>query len=208
MKAVKILIAAWIILLLLPGARSPEKNYRLAVKFCEKGELSKALGHVNSALRKNRTTEAMWLKGRILAYLGNHENAIYFLKYGMKAQPMDDNLIAIGDCHYELGNYEEALHYYRKVKHPGVTEYNNLAASFYHLNTDDSALVYLNMAIGIDSENPDTYFGRAVVYQDLLKMDCACRDYQKACDLGLESACDALEKENCLSWKSVWAIIE
>lgn len=143
-----------------------------------------------------------------LANLGNHENAIYFLKYGLKAQPIDDNLTAIGDCNFELGKYEQALHYYRKVKSFGVTEYNNLAASFYHLNTNDSTLVYLNLAIEIDSENTDTYFGRAVVYQDILKMDCACLDYQKACDLGLESACEALESRNYLSWKQEWDRLE
>lgn len=63
MKTVKILITAWIILLFLSGARSSEKIYRLARKFYQKGDLNKALEHVNSSIRKNRNSEAMWLKG-------------------------------------------------------------------------------------------------------------------------------------------------
>lgn len=202
---VKILMISLFTMVLLSGARPPEKNYKLAVKFYQKGELNKALEHVNFALRKKRTSEAMWLKGHILASLGNHQNALHFLRYRLSAQPKDDNLTAIGDCHFELGNYEDALIFYRKVMNQGPIEYYNLSASFYKLNSNDSALFYLAKAIESEPLNAEFIIGRAIVYQDEMRMDCACQDYQLACDLGQESACAALESRNCLSWRFVWA---
>lgn len=145
----------------------------------------------------------MWLKGHILAPLGKHKNAIP-LRYRFPLLPVDANLIALGDCNFELGNYEEALIYYRKVKLVGAIEFYNVSASFYRLNTNDSALFYLNKALEIEPSNVDFLIGREIVLQDEMRMDCACQNYQLACDLGLESACAALESKNCLSWRIVW----
>lgn len=190
------------------AARSPQKYYRQAERFYQKGELSKALEQVNFAIRKKKTREAMWLKGYILAALGKHQTAIQFLRYRLSVEPADDNLTAIGDCNFELGDYEEALNHYRKVKNRGPIEFYNLSACFYKLNANDSALFYLNSSIELEPTNADYFIARAIVYQDEIRMDCACRDFQNACDLGLESACEALENRNCISWRRIWDSIK
>lgn len=195
----------FMILMLLSSAGSLNRSYKLALKYYRKGEYSLALSKVNLAIAQDRTTEAMWLKGHILAAMKNYNRAVYFLGYKLShGNEPDENLTAMGDAYYELRKYDLARDCYRRVKQLGVLEYSNLGMAYYELNYHDSALYFLSKVIELDSANASVYYIRGIVHGDELRMGCACLDFQRACDLGVPNACEALERQNCLSWKKEW----
>ena len=193
------------VIVLFMAAKSVNKNYKLALKFYYKGEYSTALSKVDLAIAQGKTTESMWLKGYILAAMENHNRAVFFLGYKLKpGNEPDGNLIALGDSYYELGNYEMAKNCYQKAKELDMRGFNNLGTTYYRLNENDSAIYYWTRVIEMDSTKAFAYFGRGIAHDEEMRMGCACRDYQKACELGVANACEALEKQNCLSWKHEW----
>ncbi len=54
------------------------------------------------------------------------------------------------------------------------------------------AIIDYNTAIGINPEDGSAYYNRAVTYKKMGQYEDAIADYQRSCELGYETACDAL----------------
>ena len=112
MKAFKLFLIAMILTSLFVEATSVNRSYRQALRYYEKGELNKALEKVHLSLKQSKSKEAMWLKGHILVKMKSYTRAIAFLEYKLPHGNVPNaHLTALGDCYFELGNYERSLYY-------------------------------------------------------------------------------------------------
>src|SRR5262245_58072589 len=84
---------------------------------CGLGKPQQALESYDRALQVDPTdTAAISHKGRCLASLGAHREAITWLEKFLAAQPNSaDDLDCLASCHLAQGHYAEALHHYDRA---------------------------------------------------------------------------------------------
>lgn len=180
-------------------------HYRKAHRLYQKGLYNQAFKEINHSLRVRKTVEAMWLKGSILFELKDWRNALVFLQYNPRRLALPEkNLVVISNCYYELDDYEKMLETCKKVKTINAVNLTNLSTAYHFTDQQDSAIFFADQAIKLDSTFRVAYFIRARAHSIGYRFGDACKNYQKACQLGFEMACRMFEENNCASWEKSW----
>lgn len=127
--------------------------------------------------------DRIWLKiGNYYRRRQDTEKAFKYIRKGRKAiQSLDDQIVYAELLHYN-GHSDEALAYLGEViewKGAGRA-YERRAHILREMNREEEAIVDLDEAIRINSDNYLTWYTRGIAYKDLGKYDEAIRDLKES----------------------------
>jgi predicted O-linked N-acetylglucosamine transferase (SPINDLY family) len=95
-------------------------------------------------------------------------------------------LLKLASQHYQAGNLQQAADIYKKIltKHPeNINILNLLGVTYSHLRRYDCALRYLERALHLESNFPETYNNLGIVFCHQRRLDDAITSFHKAIDL-------------------------
>ena len=135
-------------------------------------------------------------KGNIHLDLGEYEAAIECFKDAIKENSaLVDAWIYMGVAYQKLGNYDNAIECYDTViglksltKEQYGEAWNNKGNSLARKNNFEEAINCYDNAIIRDSSNPSIYYNKALALDRLEKLEDAIGNFQKAIELGVDSA--------------------
>ena len=134
-------------------------------------------------------------RGTVYIKLGQHQLAVEDFNHAIRINPdYTEAYYNLGLAYYSLGQYQRAIENYNEAIRlkPDVAEpYNNRGNTYNDLGLRQQAIEDYNQAIRIRPEYAEAYNNRGVAYYFQGNVDLACRDLQRACDLGY---CKILEK--------------
>ena len=134
-------------------------------------------------------------RGTVYIKLGQHQLAVEDFNHAIRINPdYTEAYYNLGLAYYSLGQYQRAIENYNEAIRlkPDVAEpYNNRGNTYNDLGLRQQAIEDYNQAIRIRPDYAEAYNNRGVAYYFQGNVDLACRDLQRACDLGY---CKILEK--------------
>lgn len=145
---------------------------------CNRGEFDKALATLNEIIKSEPKNSEAW---RVLAqihWIQMHEpdKAFDELIEALRCEPKNIwALVLMGNLFTkEKNDIEHAKQYYDKVLeyHPdNAIAINNIGATYMEMNDYDNALPYLEKALKIDDTYANSYYGLALCYYKLGKIE-------------------------------------
>ncbi|NOX86733.1 MAG: tetratricopeptide repeat protein [Chlorobi bacterium] len=172
--------------------------YNKGVELYKSGKLDEALEQFNIVLKNNANNSlALHYLGRISYDKGNKKQAIKYYEDAARNNINDSvSVLGIGQIYFEMGDKKNAMDYYNIAldiaPHYGLAYYNR--GTLYGMeNQYEKALEDLNKSIQYDSTNGNAYINRGLAHYYLKNLDLACRDWQKAADMGFKQGKDAVE---------------
>lgn len=149
-----------------------------AFALCNKKKFDEALPIVEEVIKDDPQNSEAW---RILAqihwfHMHNPEKAYDDLIEALRCEPSNIwALVLMGNLlTREKNDYENAKQYYDKVLeyHPdNAIAINNIGATYMEREDYEGALPYLSKALKLDDTYPNTYYGLALCYYKLNKLD-------------------------------------
>jgi tetratricopeptide (TPR) repeat protein len=142
-----------------------------------------------AALLDPNMAKAFNNRGLVLERMGQRYDAIKDFDHAIQLDPKFTAAYANrGNAFLALGQYSRALSNYGKalVLAPNdAAVYVNRANAYAQIGRSDLALEDYNQAVKLDQKLAKAYDNRGVLYYRLQKYQEMCRDFSKACDLGL-----------------------
>lgn len=91
----------------------------------------------------------------------------------------------IGLCYLALGNYQQAIAYYKKVVEikPSAEAYHGLASAYGYAQQHQEVINYSQKSLGLDPKYALSYFNLGVAYWNLKQYDKAKENLQRAMEL-------------------------
>jgi tetratricopeptide (TPR) repeat protein len=164
-----------------------EKFYALIISG-EKVDPNLLLNYVNQAIRLDPNLgRAYFYRGELYEDLGQYQRAIEDYSQAIR---LDPNL---GRAYrYRAGVYEDLGQYHRAIEDysqairlfPVPFSYLSRGHSNYYLGQYQRAVEDYTQAIRLDPNDDFAYSFRGTAYKKLGKVERACNDWRKACDLG------------------------
>ena len=178
-----------------------DDNSFIGDQYFESGKYEQAIEAYNEYLRlKPRHIKTLYNRGRCYQEIGQYEKAMADFNQVLKLDRNNENaLLSIGQEMYRNGNYESTEYYGEKVleKDPNnAMAYYLIGRANHKLGNTRTALNNYNTAINIDSDFGEAYLHRGALRMFLNRKGVACQDLQKAANLKVEGATEALRK-NC-----------
>jgi len=169
-------------------------NYRL-------GKFRQSLSDINSALELDPLNIKLYFEKSLTeSKLKEYKKAVsgfeLYLRYFDKDH---EALYQTGICYFDMKNYDKAMEYFNTA-----IQYNRSIAKYYtgraytnamkseFINAEDD----FSMALDLTPKDASIYYGRGMVRLYLNKNKDACRDFEKAANLGNNEAINQLE-QNC-----------
>ena len=169
--------------------------------YFEAGNYAEAIESYNEFLRLNpRHIKTIYNRGRCYQELGQYDKALEDFNLVLEYDSYNDNaLLSIGQEFYRKGEYTSTVYYSEKV-----IEHNaNNAMAHYLLGRANhkqgllrDALNNYNTAINLDPNLGEAYLHRGALKLYMKQKNLACQDLQKAANMNVEGAADAVKK-NC-----------
>jgi len=175
------------------------EKFKRGVKFYEEQDLPAALEQFKLALANiPENSKVNHYLGRIYYEMGQKELSLSYYKDAVKYN-IDDStsILGIGQVYFDLGDHQNAMEYYNitldVAPNYGLAYYNR-GTLLGMQNNYIEALEDLNKSIELDPDNGNAYINRGLAYFYLKQLNSACRDWQKAADMGVEKADAALDE--------------
>ena len=179
-------------------ASSARMAYNKGIDLYKQAKYEDALAQFKTAL-ENSPDNSMVLHyiGRTYYDMGQKTLALSYYEDAARNN-IDDSVsvLGIGQIYFEMGNKDKAMEYYNMSIEIGP----NFGLAYYNRGTllgmqkqYEKALDDLNKSIQLDSTNSNAYLNRGLAHYYLKNLDLACRDWQKAADMGLKQAKDAVD---------------
>jgi len=186
----------------IPGGKvdlaTAKKAFDKGVKLYGAGKLDEAIEQFNIVLKNNASNSAaLHYLGRIYHDKGEKKRAITYYEEAARNNINDSvSVLYIGQIYFELGDRKNAMEYYNitvdMAPHYALALYNR--GTLYGMeNQYEKALEDLNKSILYDSSNGNAYINRGLANYYLKNMEAACRDWQKAADMGFKQGQDAVD---------------
>ena len=178
--------------------RAAQSTYDAGVSYYNMGDMDNALKQFKSSLDYfPENGNAAHYIARIYFEKGEKTLALSYYEDAIEMNPKDSvSLLAIGQVYFDQGKHEEAMKYYDKTiqacPYYGLAYYNR-GTLFGIQQQYIPAIDDLNRSIKLDPKNPNAYLNRGLAYYFLQNLDAACKDWQKAADMGLEKGVEAVE---------------
>jgi protein O-mannosyl-transferase len=174
-------------------------NY--ATVMLSEGKNEEALYHINQFVQlKPKAPSAYTKRGAIYFQLGEFQNAMDDFNKAISMDPdIPEAYFNRGTLYYKLDRFQFAIEDLNRAfssdpddKLTNADAYYNRGNAYFKLNQYQKALEDYNNAISLKEDFTNAYSNRASLYFMQGNKELACRDAQKACDLGnckkLESA--------------------
>ena len=195
LKTILISLAAMLVL------SCQDENSFIGDQYFEEGQYEKAVAAYDEYLRlKPRNVKTIYNRGRCYQEMGQYEKAMADFNRVIKLDANNENaLLSIGQEMYRTANFESAEYYAEKVleKDPNnAMAYYLIGRANHKLGHTRVALNSYNTAINISSDFGEAYLHRGALRLFLKRKTGACQDLQKAANLNVEGASEALRK-NC-----------
>ena len=134
-------------------------------------------------------------RGTVYIQLGQHQLAVEDFNHAIRINPdYTEAYYNLGLAYYSLGQYQRAIENYNEAirLNPNLVEpYNNRGNTYNDLGLRQQAIEDYNQAIRLRPDYAEAYNNRGVAYYFQGNVELACRDLQRACDLGY---CKILEE--------------
>ncbi len=179
--------------------KAAKMAYNAGVQYYQKGDLDNALMQFKKVLENTPGySPASHYLGRIYYDKGQKELSLSYYEDAVKNNINDSvSILGIGQVYFDLGNHVQAMEYYNMsidvAPNYGLAYYNR-GTLLGMQNKYIEALDDLNKSIELDPNNGNAYVNRGLAYFYLKQMNSACRDWQKASDMGIEKATEAVEQ--------------
>lgn len=145
---------------------------------CNRGEFDKALATLNEIIKSDPKNSEAWRLLAQIHWIQMHEpdKAFDELIEALRCEPKNIwALVLMGNLFTkEKNDIEHAKQYYDKVLeyHPdNAIAINNIGATYMEMNDYDNALPYLEKALKIDDTYANSYYGLALCYYKLGKIE-------------------------------------
>lgn len=161
-------------------------EFDLAIKYCEKGNFTKAKPILEKLINKNPSvSEYHRILGQVYSEEGNQNEAINCLTDAIRWDPRNAYaLIMMGNIFARYrDDIDTAMTYYKQalaVKPDDYIAMNNIGANLMNLGRIEEAEQYFEAAININSSYPNTLYALAMI------QDKKC-NLQEAFDLAIQS---------------------
>jgi tetratricopeptide (TPR) repeat protein len=148
---------------------SQKSEFDVAVKYCEAGRFNKAKPILEKLIKKNPTvSEYHRILGQIYAEEGKQEEAINCLIDALRWDPKNTHaLTMMGNIFFRAKNdISAALSYYERTLELRPEDHiamNNIGANLIQLGKIDEAQKYLEKALSINRDFPNTYYGLGMI---------------------------------------------
>jgi tetratricopeptide (TPR) repeat protein len=171
--------------------------YNQAINYFEEGDMQKAMEQFKVSLEvypeNSKTNHYI---GRIYYDMGQKELAMAYYEDAVRFN-IDDSIsmLGIGQIYFDMGDYENAMKYYDMtidISPDYGLAYYNRGTLLGMQNQYNPALEDLNRAIELDPENGNAYVNRGLAHYYLKDLQKACEDWQKAADMGMPKAQEAI----------------
>ena len=178
-----------------------DENSLIGDQYFEEGEYTKAVEAYNEYLSlKPRHVKTIYNRGRCYQELGEYKKALEDFNTVIKLDPINENaLLSIGQEMYRREEYKSATFYSEKVleKDPNNTMAYYLMGRAHHKQGHiRDAIHNYTTAINLSADFGEAYLHRGALKLYLKQNKSACQDLQKAANLNVEGAMEALNK-NC-----------
>ncbi len=175
-----------------------KKAYNKGIELYGSGKLKAALEQFKTVLGNNpKNSMALHYMGRIYFDMGDKKKALSYYKDAARNNINDSvSVLGIGQIYFDMGDKKNAMEYYNMSLEIGphfALAYYNRGTLFGMQNQYQKALDDLNKSIQYDSTNGNAYINRGLAHYYLKNLDLACKDWQKAADMGLKQGKDAVD---------------
>jgi tetratricopeptide (TPR) repeat protein len=164
------------------------------------GEHSKAMDDFNRAIAlKQNFSEAYYRRALVFDEMGRIDDAANDLDKALMINSSSPTVLASrAFISIKRQQYNEAIGYLTQaiMLDPGDCDlYLNRGGAYAMMNNNEMALLDMTNAIRLNSRLALAYFNRGSIHERMGSIDPARADYQKACVLGFEQACVAVNKK-------------
>jgi len=167
--------------------------------YYDQGEYAKALDSYNKYLKVYpRSSKTIYNRARTHDKLGDQTNAKIDLKRLLKLDP--NHLlgrITLGELEFKASNYEQAFYEFDlavNAHKQNSLPYAYRAKANQKLGKRRKALADYGVSIRLDAGNGMAYLYRGTLYVSQKKKTAACKDFNKAKELGVKEADQAIAK--------------
>jgi len=168
--------------------------YSRANTFLEKQDFKNAIKDYSTIINKNPSFDDIYFdRGYANIRLENYSEAKTDMESQLKINPNDFKSLAnLINIKTKLKLFEEALADYEKiiVEYPDQPNlhivYSNRANLYQDINDFQKALSDINIALEINNSYDIGFLNRAGINLKLENTEQACKDFKKACELGVE----------------------
>ncbi|MEJ2593927.1 MAG: tetratricopeptide repeat protein [bacterium] len=178
--------------------RAAQSTYEAGVDYYEMGDLDNALNQFKSSLDYfPENSKAAHYLARIYFEKGEKTLALSYYEDAVELDPKDSvSLLAIGQVYFDMREYDQAMKYYNEAiesaPYYGLAYYNR--GTLHGMKQEFMpALDDLTRSIKLNPDNPNAYLNRGLAYFFLENRDAACKDWEKAAEMGLEKGIEAVE---------------
>ena len=161
------------------------KNLSIAIDLCNNGRYKEALPFFDNAIEQDKQNDDVYrMKAQTLMMLERFSEAIDVVIDALNINPENVwTLILMGNIWAKQGNVGSAMHYYNEALkfHPNdVIAINNIGAAYAQQNMFEKALEVFDRALDVDSSYINTYYGKALVLNNLNRYEEAWKIVVKA----------------------------
>jgi Tfp pilus assembly protein PilF len=162
------------------GRPSPDaRQFQKAVGYCEKGEFGAAKPLLEDLAKRNPTNSEVYrILGQISSEEGDQDAAIDYLIDALRWDPKNGYALTM------MGNIwakykhdiDTAFKYYNQAVAVDPNDHiavNNIGANLLQLNRVDEAKQFLDQALALNKDYPNTHYGLSVVYARQNDLDAA-----------------------------------
>lgn len=176
-----------------------KKAYNKGIDLYGSGKLKEALEQFKTVLGNNpKNSMALHYIARIYYDMGDKKQALTYYKDAARNNINDSvSVLGIGQIYFDMGDKKSALEYYNMSLEIGphfALAYYNRGTLYGMQNQYQKALDDLNKSIQYDPTNGNAYINRGLAHYYLKNPDLACKDWQKAADMGLKKGKEAVDR--------------
>ena len=189
-----VIVALLLVMISCSGKKTIEGD-----NYYEQGEYSKALEAYDKYLSVYpRNTKTIYNRARTHEKLGDNTSAEADLKKLLNLDP--DHLlgrITLGEMDFKAGDYAQALYEFDlavESHKQNSIPYAYRAKAKQKLGKARKALADYGVSIRLDASNGMAYLYRGTLYVSQKKKSAACKDFNRAKELGVKEADQALKK--------------
>ncbi len=177
--------------------RRAQTQFKNGTVYYKDGEIQKAIDAFKLSLEyKADNDRAFYNLGKIYYEQGQKDLAITYYQDAVNINENDSlSLLGIGLILYEKAKYPEALEYYNRaidVAPQYAMAYFNRGTMLGQNRQYEQSLSDLTNAIKYDPEFSESYINRGLAYFYKKDLDNACKDWQKAADMGNPKGVEAV----------------
>jgi len=167
------------------------KNYIL------RAYIFKLIGKIDKSILDLKQAEQIAPNNAIIKYdlgclyidKGDYDSAVKKLNAAVKIQPdLKDGFINLAYALFHLSKYNDAISNLKKaalLDNKDADIYLNMGLLYEKLHQYDNAISSYSEAIKINPQYISSYINRGLLFLSLGKNNLACKDFKKACDLGV-----------------------